>query len=73
MRRGRWSFGEPGDDSLAFPEQPAWFRSNRDFAGLADALRGAGFRPDEIDRVLGGNWQRIMTDGFAAAPAGGAA
>jgi membrane dipeptidase len=71
MRRGRWRFADPGEESLAFPAQPAWFRTNRDFPGLAAGLAGAGFRPDEIALVLGGNWRRVMSEGFE--PAGGAA
>lgn len=69
MRRGRWRFADPGEESLVFPAQPAWFRSNLDFAGLAAALAGSGFQPDEIALVLGGNWRRAMSEGFE--PAGG--
>jgi membrane dipeptidase len=69
MRRGRWRFADPGEESLAFPAQPSWFRSNRDFPGLAAGLAGAGFRPDEIALVLGGNWRRLMSESFE--PAGG--
>jgi microsomal dipeptidase-like Zn-dependent dipeptidase len=54
MREGRWT--RPGDEVIAFPEQPNWFRSNLDFAGLAEGLAEVGFRDDEIAQVLGGAW-----------------
>lgn len=54
MREGRWT--RAGAEPVAFPEQPAWFRSSADFPGLAEGLAAAGFVPAEIDWALGGAW-----------------
>jgi len=54
MREGRWT--RPGAEAIAFPQQPQWFRSNLDFAGLAAGLAEVGFRDEEIAQVLGGAW-----------------
>ncbi len=62
MREGRWRRPDPAP--VAFPAQPAWFRDNRDFPGLADGLRAAGFGSAEVAGVLGGNWHRFMTAAF---------
>jgi microsomal dipeptidase-like Zn-dependent dipeptidase len=58
MRTGRWT--RVRDDALAFPRQPDWFRSNKDFPGLADGLAAAGFRREEIESVLGAAWRRFI-------------
>lgn len=59
MRAGRWT--RANDDALAFPRQPDWFRSNADFAGLAEGLAAAGFGRDAIASVLGGAWRRYIS------------
>ncbi len=68
MRVGRWTktidYGEGSADAPGFPPQPAWFRDNRDFPGLADGLRAAGFDAAGVDKVLGDNWFRFFRDGF---------
>jgi microsomal dipeptidase-like Zn-dependent dipeptidase len=66
MREGRWTRPARAAQAPAFPAQPAWFRTNADFLGLADGLAGAGFRPDEISRVLGGNWRDFFAVSFGA-------
>ena len=63
MREGRWT--RPGADAIAFPEQPSWFRSNLDFAGLAGGLADVGFRDDEIAQVLGGAWADFIAQNVA--------
>lgn len=67
MRRGRWSRRDTG--SAGFPEQPEWFRGNRDFPDLRQGLGDAGFAPDEIDRIMGGNWLDFFSRSFGPAPA----
>ena len=57
MRDGRWTFNRSG---AAFPEQPAWFRSNRDWDGIAEGLRRAGFSPGETAGIMGENWLRFL-------------
>ena len=64
MREGRWTRGEPAA-AIAFPEQPDWFRDNRDFPRLAAGLAAAGFNQDEVAGVLGENWLRFMRESFA--------
>jgi len=68
MRNGRWTrardFGEGSAAAPGFPEQPAWFRDNRDFPGLADGLRAAGFDAAEVDGLMGGNWLRFFDESF---------
>jgi len=58
MRNGRWSRERP---PAAFPEQPTWFRTSRDFQEIADGLAQAGFSRDEIAAILGGNWMRYFS------------
>lgn len=68
MRVGRWSkeidYGEGSASAPGFPPQPAWFRDNRDFAGLAEGLRGVGFDAQEVDGLMGGNWLRFFDANF---------
>jgi microsomal dipeptidase-like Zn-dependent dipeptidase len=63
MREGRWTRPDPGP--IAFPEQPSWFRDNRDFPRLMDGLVAAGFGTADAALVLGGNWYRFMDKAFA--------
>ncbi len=60
MREGRWM--RPGPEAIAFPEQPAWFRSNLDFPGLAEGLAAVGFRDEEIAQILGGAWADFIAE-----------
>jgi microsomal dipeptidase-like Zn-dependent dipeptidase len=71
MRSGRWTKqgAAPGCAPKAvFPPQPEWFRDNRDFPGLRDTLRRAGFAPSEADAILGDNWHRFFAQSFTPAP-----
>lgn len=71
MRVGRWTkkvdFGEGSAAAPGFPPQPAWFRDNRDFPGLAEGLRRVGFGATEVDGIMGGNWLRFFDDSFGPA------
>jgi membrane dipeptidase len=67
MRRGRWHRGETG--SAGFPDQPGWFRDNRDFGNLWQGLSAAGFTPDEVGRIMGGNWLDFFSRSFGPDPA----
>ena len=68
MRNGRWSkeldFGEGSAAAPGFPEQPQWFRDNRDFGNIAQGLLGVGFSEAEKDAILGGNWLRFYRESF---------
>ena len=65
MRRGKWT-KEPLDPSIpiVFPPQPDWFRSNRDFPNLATGLAKVGFRPAEVEAIMGENWLRFFDASF---------
>ncbi|MCK0196242.1 dipeptidase [Ancylobacter sp. 6x-1] len=67
MREGKWC--RPGDAPINFPAQPDWFRDNRDFPRIAEGLTAAGFRPDEVEKLLGGNWYRFLRDALRPLPA----
>jgi microsomal dipeptidase-like Zn-dependent dipeptidase len=71
MRVGRWTksvdYGEGSAAAPGFPPQPGWFRDNRDFPGLEDGLRRAGFSPDETAGILGENWLAFFEAGFGPA------
>lgn len=48
-----------GTDMLGFISPPV-FTSYEQLPALADALRAAGFSPQEIQAVLGGNYRRVF-------------
>jgi membrane dipeptidase len=68
MRNGTWTkdkdFGEGSASAPGFPAQPEWFRDNRDFPGIIDALRQHGFSQEEVGKIAGGNWYRFYADSF---------
>jgi microsomal dipeptidase-like Zn-dependent dipeptidase len=68
MRRGKWT-KEPLDpkNPVVFPAQPGWFRSNRDFPGIAEGLASIGFSTSEIAAIMGDNWLRFFDQSFEAA------
>ncbi len=57
MRNGRWtkSAANIGLGKAVFPQQPDWFRDNRDFGNIRQGLLARGFSAAEADLVLGGN------------------
>lgn len=73
MRVGRWSkeidYGEGSAAAPGFPDQPHWFRDNRDFDKIEDGLRRIGFAPDEVAGLMGGNWHRFFEENFTPAGA----
>lgn len=64
MRTGRWTFaaGVNENGPAVLPAQPAWFRSNRDFGTIAEALAKAGFSRREVDGIMGDNWRRFLAE-----------
>ena len=68
MRNGTWTrsldFGEGTKQAAGFPEQPEWFRDNRDFGNLAGGLRQVGFNGDEAAKIMGGNWRAFFERSF---------
>ena len=70
MRNGTWTrgkdFGE-GNASLAgFPEQPNWFKENRDFENILNCLRKIGFSEIEVERIAGLNWLEFFEKSFGS-------
>ena len=68
MRNGTWStdrdFGEGSANSAGFPEQPEWFRDNRDFINIFSCLRRKGFSENEVKRIAGLNWLEFFEKSF---------
>ena len=71
MRNGRWTkerdYGEGSAAAAGFPPQPDWFRDNRDFGRIAEGLAAAGFSPEEVAGLLGGNWLSFFERSFGPA------
>lgn len=69
MRNGRWTRGEAniGLGRPVFPPPVSWFRDNRDFGGIKEGLRNAGFSQQDADKVMGGNWYRYFKSSFGPA------
>ena len=69
MRNGTWTrdtdFGEGSADTPGFPDQPAWFRDNRDFEGILTGMRAVGFSDTDIAKIGGGNWLRFFERSFS--------
>jgi len=68
MRTGRWSreidYGEGSASAAGFPDMPAWFRDNRDFANIEDGLRAVGFSTDDVAAIAGLNWLNFFDRSF---------
>ncbi len=71
MRNGRWStqkdFGESTSKSMAWPAQPDWFTCAADFSNIAKGLTVVGFNTADIEKIMGGNWQRFFHASFGPA------
>lgn len=70
MRSGRWTFavdlGEAkAGDKPVWPDQPDWITGPADLPNIAEGLRVVGFAESEVAQIMGGNWLRFFTDGFA--------
>ena len=68
MRNGTWTnerdFGEGSAGFAGFPDQPSWFRDNRDFSNIALGLKDVGFSDDEVAAVMGNNWLNFFESSF---------
>ena len=68
MRSGRWSKEiESGEASTAgggWPDWPEWFRTPADFPNMTRGLADKGFSPEEVAKIMGGNWLGFFRDGF---------
>lgn len=70
MRNGSWTrdrdFGEGAPGAEGFPEQPSWFRDNRDFGTILEGLAQCGFSHEELEKIAHGNWLRFFRESFDA-------
>ena len=57
-------FGEGSASFAGFPDQPSWFRDNRDFSNIALGLKDVGFSDDEVAAVMGNNWLNFFESSF---------
>ena len=71
MRNGRWTrekdFGEGSKASPGFPDQPTWFKDNRDFPSLRAGLKKVGLNDAGVNAVMGDNWLRFFEKSFGPA------
>ena len=70
MRNGTWTrekdFGEGSASFSGFPEQPNWFKDNRDFKNILNCLRKTGFSEIEVERIAGLNWLEFFERSFGS-------
>ena len=70
MRNGTWTwekdFGEGSASFAGFPEQPNWFKDNRDFKNILNCLRETGFSEIEVERIAGLNWLDFFEKSFGS-------
>ena len=70
MRNGTWTrekdFGEGSVSFTGFPEQPNWFKDNRDFKNILNCLRKTGFSEIEVERIAGLNWIEFFERSFGS-------
>jgi len=70
MRNGTWTrekdFGEGSASFAGFPEQPNWFKNNRDFKNILNCLRKTGFSEIEVERIAGLNWLDFFERSFGS-------
>ena len=70
MRNGTWTrekdFGEGSASFSGFPEQPNWFKDNRDFKNILNCLKKTGFSDIEVERIAGLNWLEFFEKSFGS-------
>ena len=70
MRNGTWTrekdFGEGSASFAGFPEQPNWFKDNRDFKNILNYLKKTGFSEIEVERIAGLNWLEFFERSFGS-------
>ena len=70
MRNGTWTrekdFGEGSASFAGFPEQPNWFKDNRDFKNILNCLRKTGLSEIEVEQIAGLNWLEFFERSFGS-------
>ena len=68
MRSGRWTFsadyGEGSAANKQWPKQPDWFKGAEDIMNIANGLRKVGFKEEDVNKVMGGNWLNFFDYSF---------
>ena len=68
MRNGTWTndrdYGEGSASFAGFPDQPEWFRDNRDFVNIESGLLSKGFSNEDVELVMGKNWLNFFEASF---------
>ena len=68
MRNGTWTndrdYGEGSASFAGFPDQPEWFRDNRDFVNIASGFLSKGFSNKDVELVMGKNWLNFFEASF---------
>ncbi len=59
-RAGRWAREPLVPIRSGLPEFPEWFRTPADFQNVAAGLKVHGFKPHEVEGVMGENWLRFF-------------
>lgn len=71
IRKGRWShenqLGPATPDAQGWLPWPDFFQTPAEFPSLEEGLREVGFSPEEVDKIVGGNWMRLIDNGFTPA------
>jgi len=71
MRSGKWTYapdyGEGSASNADWPRQPDWFSSSLDFSNIAKGLTDIGMSPDEVEKIMGGNWLAFFKKSFGPA------
>ncbi len=62
MRNGHWR--KVPVPAVAFPDQPKWFKDNRDYPDIAKSLVKNGISSEDVDGIMGKNWMRFIEAAF---------
>ncbi len=64
LRNGRWQPPADGVPAPVWPEWPDWFSGPKQFGNLAKGLEAVGLEPDDVAKIMGGNWLRYFKQIF---------
>lgn len=56
-------YGEGSKANAGWPAPLPWFSDNRHFPNIIEGLRQKGFNSGEIEKIMGRNWLRQLTEG----------
>ena len=47
-----------------WPKQPEWFKGAEDIMNVTNGLRKVGFKEEDVNKVMGGNWLHFFDYSF---------